>query len=265
MKTVQQTITPEMAKSYLLKNVSNRRLRKSWVAHLRSAMDRGEWQVTHQSIALTADGRVVDGQHRLHAVIAHGKPVEMMVMHGAPWDTFGVVDVGMKRTIEDNFGGKKEFTQPAAFLARLAFGHACSIAQIASIHNVTAGPSQALLDSCGTMRRGVTAAPVRAAGCLQILRGHDEAYILAVYKMVAMIDTANPLMPRIAHSFIAQAGASTVRGSTGGSRHHDLFVRSLSLFDKSKANFTKLQVNDVSGHLAEARRDILDLAGRVAR
>ena len=101
MKSTVQTVTPEMASQWLACNKINRPLRSSWVADLAGMILRGEWQTTHQGIALDADDGLLDGQHRLSAIVAAGEPVEMLVTTGLPAASFGVLDRGRSRTLND--------------------------------------------------------------------------------------------------------------------------------------------------------------------
>lgn len=62
-------MTPELAAKMLANNVGNRALRKTTVRAYAADMKAGEWRCTHQPIAQNASGQLVDGQHRLSAVI----------------------------------------------------------------------------------------------------------------------------------------------------------------------------------------------------
>lgn len=96
-----EKITPAKAQKWLEKNQNNRPISDAKVAEWQSAMERGEWQLTHQGIALDPTDNIVDGQHRLWAIVYSGKTVQMMVTYNAPPETKSVVDVGRKRTAAD--------------------------------------------------------------------------------------------------------------------------------------------------------------------
>jgi hypothetical protein len=96
-----QAITPRKAEEYLKLNKVNRPLSKRLVRDFAEAMRRGEWQVTHQGIALDTDGILVDGQHRLAAIVEAGIPVEITVFTDVPVGTFDVLDTGKKRNAAD--------------------------------------------------------------------------------------------------------------------------------------------------------------------
>ena len=104
MKTEIMTITPDLAQKFLASNNENRPIKKWWVTALSGAMRRGEWKLSHQGIAIGQDGRLLDGQHRLLAVVSCGIPVLMSVTTGVDCDSFISMDVGVKRTVSDSTG-----------------------------------------------------------------------------------------------------------------------------------------------------------------
>jgi hypothetical protein len=80
------TITPDMAMEMLDKQPKNRNVRLQMVDQLLRAFERGE-VICHPSMAIMVDqyGRVIDGQHRLRAIVAYGRPVKLwMVMVDKP-------------------------------------------------------------------------------------------------------------------------------------------------------------------------------------
>jgi hypothetical protein len=96
-----QTITPDKAAQMLEANTRNRPLSKQTVHTFAEAMRRGEWMVTHQGVAFDLHGVLVDGQHRLAAVVEADIPVEMTVFSEVPEGTFDVLDTGKRRNAAD--------------------------------------------------------------------------------------------------------------------------------------------------------------------
>lgn len=101
MKTAIQTITPEDARKLLEKNTGNRPLRDAWVEQLVRLIREGRWEVTHQGIALAKNGRLLDGQHRLQAIMRSGRSVQIMVTTGLEEDLFKWIDGGPTRSTAD--------------------------------------------------------------------------------------------------------------------------------------------------------------------
>lgn len=96
-------ITPEIAKRYLLRKIpGQRQIRPAKVAQYATDMRAGKWALTHQGIAFDSTGRLIDGQHRLAAVVQSGASVDMMVTRGLEGITFVGMDRGLLRAPADN-------------------------------------------------------------------------------------------------------------------------------------------------------------------
>ncbi|WP_217200336.1 hypothetical protein [Streptomyces buecherae] len=94
-------VTPEMAREYLSRASVNRRLDVGQVRLLAEAIVRGQWKLTHQGIGFDEAGALLDGQHRLHAIIEANIPVDMLVVDGLSNDVFPVLDTGKRRSAAD--------------------------------------------------------------------------------------------------------------------------------------------------------------------
>lgn len=77
-------ITPALAIKWLEGNVHNRRLDYRLAEMYASDIRSGKWLLTHQGIAFDVNGVLVDGQHRLWAIVIANKPVKMYVATGLP-------------------------------------------------------------------------------------------------------------------------------------------------------------------------------------
>jgi hypothetical protein len=91
-------ITPATATQWLSSNHQNRPLRKSVVSAYASDMTAGRWQQNGETIKRSIDGKLLDGQHRLHAIARSGVAVKMLVIDGLPEDSFHTIDTGMRRS-----------------------------------------------------------------------------------------------------------------------------------------------------------------------
>lgn len=96
-----EIITPSMAKEYLEKNVKNRPINLKTVNKYAEDMASGNWELTHQGIAFNENGELIDGQHRLQAVIKSEASVEMMVARGISNQTVNI-DRPKARSLYDN-------------------------------------------------------------------------------------------------------------------------------------------------------------------
>lgn len=100
-RTEFEFITPETAKEYLELNKTNRRIRPGVVMKYAADMAAGRWRLTHQGIAFDRDMNLIDGQHRLLAVIRSGCSIQMAVTYGLDRECHEVVDGGALRSVKD--------------------------------------------------------------------------------------------------------------------------------------------------------------------
>ena len=109
LSTNLEMITPELARA-LLKSDGNRPFRRALALRYDESMNRGAWTINGESIKIGESGRLLDGQHRLHAVILHGRPVEMLVTRGIvnEQQAFLTMDSGSKRKTADRLYGMQE-------------------------------------------------------------------------------------------------------------------------------------------------------------
>ena len=92
------TITPELAQQWLDRGGTNRKITRRRIEAMTAAIQRGEWQLTGEAIKLDHEGRVRDGQNRLHAIVEAGIPVRSVVARGVSEAAFDVMDTGRSRT-----------------------------------------------------------------------------------------------------------------------------------------------------------------------
>ncbi len=96
------TVTPEMAKDLLQKNISNRPLKKQRIVQLADAINRGEWKLSPQGISLSTEGILLDGQHRLAAIIKSNKPADLVITRNVDPAVFTILDTSVRRSAGDS-------------------------------------------------------------------------------------------------------------------------------------------------------------------
>jgi hypothetical protein len=114
-------ITPAMAAEMLAHNDRNRRLDKEKVAEYARDMSTGRWHLNGQTIQIAEDGTLLNGQHRLSAVVLADVSVDMLVVSGLPAYVRTTIDTGRKRTMSDVLGmdDVKNPSQVAAIAVRV--------------------------------------------------------------------------------------------------------------------------------------------------
>ena len=101
-------VTPAMAEDWLRNNFRNRPVSQDVVAAYARDMVNGVWIPTHQGLAFNARDELIDGQHRLMAIIKSDKTIRCMVTFGIPCEIEGsrmtpmdAVDRGRTRSVAD--------------------------------------------------------------------------------------------------------------------------------------------------------------------
>ncbi len=96
-------ITPKMAKEILATNhEKNRKIKPQVVQSYKRQMEKGLWRTnTGEGIKISDSQKLINGQHRLEAIIEFGKPVEMLIFYGIPEESMTCIDDGIKRSLTD--------------------------------------------------------------------------------------------------------------------------------------------------------------------
>lgn len=118
--TIRQ-IGPAEAKTLLAENRNNRNVRQRHVDLLALEMKTGRWVYNGQDILQASTGRILDGQHRLLAVVQSGETVPMGVKTGLDEASYATIDQGVKRSAADDLRASGvENANRVAASARLA-------------------------------------------------------------------------------------------------------------------------------------------------
>ena len=164
-------VTPSLAAEWLKSNNFNRNISHPTVARYASDMCNGKWKLTHQGIAFDGQGVLVDGQHRLSAVIKSGVTVPMMVTWGA--SKVGIDELRPRATADViKFGGLSDWIdRKAAETAKamiVIFANegktvtmsTSQIVEFAELHKSVIVAANSLFK---TARKGVSSAIVRSS------------------------------------------------------------------------------------------------------
>ena len=101
-----EVIDQQQAEEFLAKNVTERGLIKTQVDGLARDIAAGRWMLNAQPICFSRSGRLVNGQHRLMAVVAARGKIEVPVIRGLPEEAYATYDIQAKRPppVEDPQG-----------------------------------------------------------------------------------------------------------------------------------------------------------------
>lgn len=97
-----QTVTPELAAKWLESyNSANRPLRESRVNRYARDMIRGDWIPNAETVKFSTNGVLLDGQHRLWAVVMANVTVPMLIARNVPEEAMATIDTGAPRNFSD--------------------------------------------------------------------------------------------------------------------------------------------------------------------
>lgn len=118
MKIFQAILTPEYAAELLHNNTINRPLKRHQVDFLAREIMNGNWKFNGDAIRISHDGRLLDGQHRLAAVVKAKKAIDTIMIVGLDPAIFHTIDCGVRRNAGDMLAirGEKNSRNNAAAL-----------------------------------------------------------------------------------------------------------------------------------------------------
>jgi hypothetical protein len=171
-------------------------------------MREGSWKVTHQGIAVSSDGNIIDGQHRLIAVTIYGKPVKLLVTTIRATDDRGEltavsqpIDIGKLRSISDITDEPVGYVTIVRTLVRDYTPAGSDRSQdpeiIAAAVNILRPSLSALTAKCGSTKKGLSLATVRGIMTIRHFVGID---VLDKYK-----DALNGRYERLPKSWVTWA------------------------------------------------------------
>lgn len=254
-------VTPEIATRWLKKNLSNRALRNSLVAKYAEDMSAGRWALTGASISFDNSDRLIDGQHRLNAVVRAGVTVAMFVVRDLDPAAQQYTDTGAKRTLSDQLGmaGKKN-AHTLASAARLAY--AWSLGDVsAPVQSVSEGAIREFIDANNDLieyaasvasalgGRGniIPPSPTAAAIFALLDAGCDSFKVHAFFSTVAESATnghGDPRQALIRRVATARQNRETVPGSV----YFGMLIRAWNAHVQGKS-LIKIQTNTRNGRV----------------
>ena len=131
-------VSPPLAEKWLERNRGNRKVREDRVDRYAEQIRDGEWIVSPDAIAFSYTGKLINGQHRLKAVLRAEESAKHIVTSGLQPEAFKIADVGVKRTGADvlRIEGFKSAEEMAAVSRLLALWHQDRLEELHRYENV---------------------------------------------------------------------------------------------------------------------------------
>lgn len=236
-------VTPKIA-SDLLKssNFGNRKHRPSVVKKYANMMTNGDWKFSPETISISKTGRLLNGQHRMMAVVLSGITCRFLFATGFDDDVFSVLDRGATRTVADALSIPKDLAESASLLVRLRNKSQSSVidADVNRAASIIQEDHERLLSFCNSKMKVFSSAPFRLAAVARMMDGGNIGYILRLYRNLVLAKTE--MLPPIGHAAIR--AVITGRLYAGGA--HAQFINSSvawGVFDESAMSKSKISVS----------------------
>ena len=258
MNVSKMVITPETAKRLLDGNSDNRKLIRSTVDQYARDMAAGRWRLTHQGLLIGKRGKILDGQHRLHAIVKSGVSQPMLVaIDNTLSDTHALpVDVGMKRSGAYVAGITTNNHAICGSYLQLARGTSKqSTAEIVEVYEALQ-PYIIRAIKAKKHGRATAKAPICLAAITQVILGKDEDYVSGLFSDLSAHRFTN-LDPYPA-SFFRQIALDRITLPPT-----QLFTRALKVFDPANRMKTHCKVVDEKAAWEQAKHALLAAGQKV--
>lgn len=170
------TVSPIEANKYLVSSLHNRPMKKRRVASIADDIVNGKWTESPAPIVFDKEGHLIDGQHRMAAILKANKPVSLWACYDCDNNT--VIDRGIPRSTGDALYMRgvlsKDLSNPAViaivkrydvikngkrflsddYIADFILGHADALAKTLAITSMKGG----ILCKCAGFRTAIFAA-----------------------------------------------------------------------------------------------------------
>lgn len=94
-------MTPERAERLLDQNTRNRSVKPAREKNYSGQMKNGDWRVDGNTVKVGRDGVLLDGQHRLYAIVESGTTQTVILITGLEPEAMETIDTGVSRTLSD--------------------------------------------------------------------------------------------------------------------------------------------------------------------
>lgn len=233
-------VNPNVAARLLSTSRGNRPLHSSHLDSLVDAMRNGEWRERADPIKIDEEGRLIDGHHRLTAVIKSGATIRITALYGIAVDAIPVLDCGQSRTLAYRVGEDKRLVAVVTLALAITYDSAAA-KSIERVRRLLASPlgvaAETVLTSCRTKRRYVTSAPMHLAATLMLAKYPCmREYILQTWSALALAEYGGA--STMALALVKQL--STGRINSTDTR--DTLARGLQVFDEDEQDSPVLRV-----------------------
>ncbi len=182
-------VTPSLAQRWLENNENNRRIHEAKVIQYADDMRQGRWTRGADMICFGTDGTLLNGQHRLQAVVRSECTITFAVQRNTPSDAMVNIDTGVLRSVGDVLRWSNE----------------------KNADTLAAAAKLAMLYSDGRIYGNVRESSVSAAAVVAFVGDNPELrHSVTVVKRIGHYVDCPPRVIGVAHWIIANANDAEV-------------------------------------------------------
>lgn len=218
-------ITPAAAAALLAgPRAPNRSVRRVTADRYTRMLLADKWHLTHQGLAFDTQDRLLDGQHRLSAVVASGVSMQTLVVTGVEQEAFHAMDVGARRTVAEALMASKDLV--AVTQAVFGFGPSGAKAHLSAdeIASCIAGYHDSLqfaIDALyvGGKLRHLTTSLIASIIARAHMAGEDPARLIQFGKVFTsglVVDPKADVAAIRARNLVLEIGGTGVRQTGSG-------------------------------------------------
>lgn len=256
-----EEVTPEIAAKWLQRNEGNRKLREPRAAAFAKAITDGKYRLTHQGIAFSSKGRLLDGQHRLRAICLAGRPIPIVVARNVPESAFEVLDAGLTRKMYERLRTDPKNTTVATRLYRMMVGKGSPQEYEISTMMDIVGPALLKVQQVtgpnkkkgGKIGKATQEAAIVLRMALAIHDKDEDAQLNINWKLEKLRRGDMVGAPPVIAAYHQQLVKGVQTYDITVSSDVDDFARAWRAFDPTRETNTRLQIDDHSLVIREAR------------
>lgn len=234
-----ETIFPTTALALLRTNHGNRNLRKRVVEKYADAMKNGEWLLTPEPIVIAETGRLLNGQHRLNAVVQADIGVKMFVVRNVSENAFPAIDRGVSRNFADANSVERYLAETAKLLTYIRAGRSAALrdSEVNNDVEFLRENHEALLKHCNTMRKNFSIAAFRLAACIRMFEPNSREYVLTTYRNLVLGNVQD--LPPIAQHMIGLLMAGKLKETNSDHLREAMLIRAFVIFNPHQGSLTR--------------------------
>jgi len=234
-----ETIFPTTALALLRTNDGNRKLRKNVVARYAATMTQGNWLLTPEPIVIADTGRLLNGQHRLSAIVQANIGVKMFVVRNVSEKAFPAIDRGVSRNFSDANSVDRYLAETAKLLTSIRAGRLLSQqdSEINQDVDFLRGNHEALMSHCPSMRKYVSTSSFRLAACMRMFDPNSREFALNTYKDLVLGNIKD--LPPLAQHLCGVIMSGKLKFDHSEERREAFLVRAFAVFNPDQQNMTR--------------------------